>query len=260
MAFIGSTFLFDGVCCDYYGLQLYSFENNTLEEANSGSKLEIIEDRTSRSIFPIYYSCEQKEPLTFELTCGSEIYLDKYDIDLIVSWLTEKNGYKYLEIIQDDLSNVRYRCIIQDVKNIHITGKPVAFKCGIVCDSSYAYGYPTAVTNQVVDSLDIQLFNDSNVKKLIYPTLTIQTNSTKEIKIINQSDSNRETIFSNLPNKDIQILIDNQKQIITADTGDNLYSNFNGNFLRIKDGVNSLKIVGNCTVSICYESLKKVGA
>lgn len=260
MAFNGSTFVFDGIASDYYGLYLYSFEQQSTIDSESGDNAEFIEDRLSRCISPLHYGCVNNKPLEFEMTFGSFDYLDKYDVDIIASWLTEQHGYKYLNIIQDDMQNVRYKCKIKELKNIHINGMPIAFKCKVVSDSPYAYSFPQIKELQVNGTTEITLVNDTNVNRCIYPKMKIvPNNGVTDITILNKSDNNREMKFTSLPSG-IKIDINNEKQIITSNQDVNLYDHFNGQFFRLKQGVNRLSITGSCTIKFICEFLRKVGS
>ena len=73
----------------------------------------------------------------------------------------------------------------------------------------------------------------------------IETVKTSELSIINYSDNRRMTLLTNIPNKDMNISIDNDLQIITSE--DALYApyeNFNFKFLRLVPGMNELIIQG----------------
>lgn len=261
MAFTGNLFLFDGIPSDYYHLILYSFEPSTTEENDSGAKLEIVEDRTSRSCYPIHYGCLKQKPLTFEMVFGSLQPLDKYDVEQIVSWLTEHEDYCELEIIQPDLSAYKYRCLIADLKTIHINGLPIAFRSTVICDSPYAYTYPQEYNFTIENTKTIQLYNESNASHYLYPKMSIKPKEqVKTISLQNHSDGDRICRFDGLSGaKNLEITVDNQRQIITANNKDDLYNLFNGNFFRLAKGMNQLTVSGDCTLQIICEFPKKVG-
>lgn len=261
MSFIADTFVFDGIPCENYGLRLFSFDTAGKEESESGSKISIVEDRTTKSIRPIHYGTVQKDALQFSMTFGSELYLDKYDVDLIVSWLTECNGYKNLDICQADMEYTRYRCIITDLKNIYINEMPVAFKCTVVCDSPYAYTPLITYKKSIISASDMTVQNRSNIIGGCNPMVTLSPSvNTQSISIINLSDNNKETLFTNLPNaENLKIIVDCERKIITSNTNINIYECFNDSFLKLVRGTNKLRITGSCELEITAEYPMKVG-
>lgn len=257
--FVADTFVFNGRSCDEFGLRLYSFESSTTNEFNAGAKIDILEDHIQKSIHPVFYGVDRKDKLEYEMTFGSEVPLDRYDIDLISSWLTECNGYHYLDILQEDMSTFRYWCIISDVKNIDIGNIPFAFKCTVTCDSQFAYMIPQKYKYCVASSANVTIFNKSNISIGCHPSVVITTNGSSEISFTNQSDNNKTTKFTSLPSSGATITIDGERQIITCPDIENIYENFNGSFLNLVRGVNKIVISGACIVEITAEYPMKVG-
>ena len=66
MSFYGSSFSFDGVSCEEYGLMLYDFDNTTQENSKFAS-IDILEDRVYQRPRSLFYGTTYKDPLEFKL-------------------------------------------------------------------------------------------------------------------------------------------------------------------------------------------------
>ena len=125
MSFNARTFIFDGVPCEEYGLMLYYFDNPSTRESSVGTNVDIMETRLNRSTKPIFYGTTMNEPMQFSMTFGSLEPMTKYEVDLVSGWLTGHSEYKWLEIIQDDLADVRYKCFINNLNEVTVPPSPL---------------------------------------------------------------------------------------------------------------------------------------
>ena len=261
MAFYGNYFSFDGVPCSEYGLLIYDLESNNQDDVAFTSSGSVVEDRIARKYKSYYYGYTNDKPLEFNLVFGANTdsinsgkHLDRWDMEAIASWLTGRDGYKWLEIEQPDLEMVRYNCIVSELKPISIGWLPWAFSCKVTCDSPFAYMYPETTTYAVSTSLSPTFLNKSSYNGYYCPKLELVFNGGSSLKIVNSSDSNREFKFTGLPTGSaLTIYIDNENRVITNSLGLNLFPYFNFNFFRLKRGENSLVITGSCTVNIISE-------
>lgn len=215
MSFNARTFIFDGVPCEEYGLMLYNFDNPSTRESNVGTNVDIMETRLNRSTKPIFYGTTMNEPLQFSLTFGSLEPMTKYEVDLVAGWLTGHNEYKWLEIIQDDLVDVRYKCFINNLKETSINGSPVAFTCDVICDSQFAYEYPQTYTYKIDGETTIDFFNRSSHNGYLYPKITISDIQEANFAITNCEDNERSFVINKLPTNGLTVAIDCERQIIT---------------------------------------------
>jgi phage-related protein len=245
---------------------LYSFDDPETQENDAGTNVDISETRIARSVKPIHYGVTANQSMTFSLTFGAEKSLSKYETDLISNWLTGHQDYKWLEILQDDLVNVRYKCLINNLTEISIKGRPTAFSCDVVCDSQFAYEFPTTFSYKVDGGLKSRLFNRSTHNGYIYPTIKLTGISGSSISIINHSNGDREFKIENPPNG-VDIYIDCERQIISTnelelgkDSETNIYKLCNYKFPRLIQGTNELEFSGNFTADITCEFLRKVGS
>lgn len=264
MAFYGCEFSFDGIPCFEYGLMVYDF-GSTSENGKFTSSVKISEDRTAWRHTPLHYGATQNTPLTFSFTFGADTdsmdkkqHLDRWEMEVIASWLTGHDEYKYLEITQPDMEAVRYKCIISNLEYTTYGNLPWAFKCEVTCDSPFAYLYPEKNTFSVADSLTTQVNCRASCKNY-YPNLTINITKGTSFSIINHSDGDREFSFTNIPAVPITIYVDNENEVITNSRDLNLYDCFNFEFFRMVNGYNNLEITGNAIIEMNCEFPINVG-
>lgn len=225
MSFNARTFIFDGVPCEEYGLMLYNFDNPSTRESNVGTNVNIAETRLNRGTKPIFYGTAMNEPMQFSMTFGSLEPMTKYEVDLVAGWLTGHSEYKWLEIIQDDLVDVRYKCFINNLKEVSINGSPIAFTCDVICDSQFAYEYPQTYTYKIDGETTIDFFNRSSHNGYLYPKITISEMQNGNLDIINITDNRRKFTIKNMPLSLANTIdIDCERQIIAVD---NIYENDN---------------------------------
>jgi phage-related protein len=268
VAFYGCSFSFDGISSNEHGLVIYDFGSTNQGDASFSSSISLIEDRIPSRRTPIVYGSSQNDPLEFNLVFGihpDDIDinhpLDRWDVNAISTWLTGVDGYRWLEIDQFDMQNIRFKCIISSLKLITPDMQPWAFSCKVTCDSPFAYTYPTTFTYSVSSSGTYNLYSESSYKGYYNPILEITFKSSAgNCTIKNNSDGGREMKFTSVPSSsNCTLYIDCETEIITASTGLNIYPYFNFKFLRLVRGDNSLTITGNCTVNIICEFPINVG-
>ena len=112
MAFYGSSFIYDGISSEQYGLVLASFDGNKQSEGNIGGELTIHEDRINRRSTGLHYGTTANTPLSFPVVftvCEDNKYLDRFDVAAVAGWLTGHQQYKTLTICQPDFDGIFYR-------------------------------------------------------------------------------------------------------------------------------------------------------
>ena len=93
------------------------------------------------------------------------------------------------------------------------------------------------------------------------PKVELTLSGASSFSIQNDSDGGRISAFTDIPAgfANAVISIDNQNQIITSSTGDNLYPYFNKKFFRLARGDNRLKITGTGKLKILCSFPVNVG-
>lgn len=261
--FTATKFIFDDIPSDTFGLMIYDIKNNTgIQDSELGGAWKMVESRIPSSPFPIVFGAEYDEPLKFSITFGSDAQFDRNYLHEISTWLCKPGQYRFLDILQYDMEDVRYKCFMSNLKLITLENLPLAFTAEVECDCGYAYSYPRKITKTVNSSLALNIWNDSAYHGYLYPILRIKPDTaTSTIQIINKNDNNRMFQFSSLSmNGSDEIYIDNQRQIITCTNGANLYTKFNMKFLRLLRENNELIVNGKCVITIEYSLLRIVGS
>lgn len=268
MAFSGCEIIFDGVPGMKYDLMLYDIGSNRQSDSvNLTSAGKPIEDRISKSPTSLLYGVEDNEPLSFQIVLAASpdrlerrIPYDRFEIEAISSWLTGHQTWKTLKIVQPDLSQTRYRCLITDCKQISYGNLPWAFSCTVTCDSPYAYR-STQESEYVcgVGQTDILLRNRSSYNGLYYPMVEIILQDSRAIEIVNRSNKNFSFKFENLPSPVHKIVVDNQSKVITNDADLNIYGCFNFGYLGLVRGDNNLTVVGPCSLKFICDFPINVG-
>lgn len=269
MAFWGKTFAFNEIACEDFDLMLYDIGNTSQGAGKFASTVSIVEEFIPSRWKPFFYGVKYEDKLELSMVFGvnqrrldKEKYLDRYELETIGAWLTGHDKYMWLEVQQDDLEYVRYRCIVTGLDIVEFGNIPWALKATIVCDSPYGYLYPQEYTYNISGSSQIVFDNESSHNGYYKPVIEISLNSEDDeeaedtggtFSIENVTDNNRKFQFSNVPTAVSTITIDNEKCVITSDSGLNLYPYFNFNFFRLVRGENILKITGNGTLKIKCE-------
>lgn len=256
MSFYGSSFSFDGISCEEYGLMLYDFDTHTQGDSKYATGMQIIEDRLPMRSRSLFYGAYYDAPLEFKLVfgvdedsaaCGTP--LDRQDMEVIGSWLTGHNAYKWLAIDQPDMEGLLYRCIITDLEMIEVAMCKWAFQCNVHCDSPYAYTLPQQIRYEVDGELDAILHSRSSANGFYYPDVSIALSGSDGFRITNVSDGERSTEFSGPLQFGDTIELSGDTGIISARSGLNMYQHFNFVFPRLVRGDNKIKITGRGAVT-----------
>lgn len=268
MSFYGDRFIFDGIPCEEFGLILYDVGSSKQDATGFASDSEFSEDRIARRYDPLFYGVSQNGQLSFSLVFGlnpqminENVSFDRWDFEKIASWLTGRDGYKWLEIGDDAECYYRYRCRISNLKVVQAGIYPQVFTCTVTCDSPFAY-LPTQTYEYQYDGESKLIFhNRSTYNGFYYPKLEIELKGSKAFAIINSSDNNRKFEFNNIPTAyaSATVLVDNQNQVITSSNGDNLYPCFNKRYFRLVRGDNDLLVSGTGVLRIICDFPVNVG-
>lgn len=266
MAFWGRSFIFNDIPCEDYDLMLYDAGNSEQGESKFASGVSVIEETLPTKYRPLFYGVKQEKKLEFPIVFGvnqkrveRKKFLDRYELETIAFWLTGHDRYMWLEIEQDDLEYIRYRCVITELEVVEFGKIPWALKATVVCDSPYAYLYPQTFEYDISGSEVIDFYNESSHNGYFMPQVEIELANGGSFSIINQSDNNREFLFKDVPASVKKIAVDNDHCIITNDQEINVYPYFNFHFLRLDKGLNQLRVTGNGKLRITCEFPVNVG-
>ncbi len=263
--FRARTFTFAGIPSAMYGLYCCDIGSAKHSDNRFGNVANIQEQRISGRIRPLHYGVNYNEdPLEFTLIFGRDDPIDRYDMQMIARWLTGYQHYQWLTIDQPDMEDVLFRCLIRELTPISVGWFQYALEARVICDCAYGYSYPFVQEYAVNGVEQVLLRNYSTARELLRPKMMIQVDtSCDSFSVVNQSNNNRETMFSGLPaNKPMTFQIDNENGIIQETTGSipNPYRYFNLHFFEMVDGDNYLTITGKGVVAFTGRYLYNVGA
>lgn len=260
MSFYANTFIFDGVSCDHYGLELYNLDSASQSAGAVGGPVSISETRTASRCDGFYYGDITNEPLTFNLVFGiEEDWLSRFDIEIVAGWLIRRGPYRWLHVCQDDMVDVKYRCKITELTPVEAFGLPRAYNARVVCDCPYAYKIALPVIVESSGTATYQYHNGSNVDYPYYPLLTISVpEGTTDISIENDVFGKPFTL-SGLSGSAQEITVDCKNLILTSSINEDLYPKCNLEFPAFYRGDNNLTISGACTITIPREWYVNVG-
>lgn len=259
MSFHAKNFLYDSIISSDYGLTITSMESNT----NDGAAVELYTQQIYRRPKAYLYGVQQTPALSIPVRINVQDNISANEASKIAGWLFGRMNYKKLQILQPDMQYVYYNCILPKYEIERYGNLIRGFYSTIVCDSPFAWEFPTTKTFTypsgylINDTLKIN--NDSANDDYMYPTITFTMNSFGgNLSIINTSDSNREFLFSGLSANEV-ITIDNDIQTITSSTGNNRLSYFNYKWMRLSPRMNTLTLSGNISsISFTYQLARKI--
>ena len=264
MSFYGSSFSFDGKSCEEFGLMLYDFGNTTQGNSKFAS-VNILEDRVYQRPRSLFYGSTYKDPLEFKLVFGAnedrathQAPFDRCEVSSIASWLTDQSMYKWLEIHQEDMEGIRYRCIISDLEVLEVGMQKWAFQCTVHCDSPYAYTYPQKMRYAVNGTLSVRLFSPSTANVLFTPTVEIALNQSSDFTIENITTGQ---IFSiaGFPQTSDTITVHGASGVITSSSNLNVYPYCNFKWPNLYKGYNIIKLTGVGDVVFTCEFPMNIG-
>ena len=271
MAFNGHSFTFDNRSCRDFGLIIYDFGSNAQNDSQFVTR-DAFEDRRVNDYKPLYYGSSMNKPLEFNLVFGvnldmisKNIPMDRWDLEAIATWLTGPDGYRELTITQGDLSLVRYKCMITQLRQITVGWSPWAMACNVRCDSPYGYLPVQTFTYDVYPGDTGELYNRSSHIGHYLPKIKIRnledSTSGRTVSIKNHSDGNRELRLGiEIPSSVTTVTIDQQRGIIQSNCSrTNLYDHYNFNTCRLVRGNNKLEFSGRFTVDFVCEFPVNVG-
>jgi len=265
MSFYGLEFIYNDISSINYGLYISKIDGNGVDEASIGSEIELITKKILRNPVEFLYGVEQTPVLEFDIEFTSQNPLYAADRNVISAWLFGQQNRAKLQILQCDLQDIYFNCLLTSSQVTYVGNLAYGFKAHVICDSPFAWEYPKIITKTFSGSAivneGITVYNLSADNYYTYPTVSFTTSAIGNYcTIVNTTDNNRSFSFTGLLANET-ITVDCNKQIITTNSGLKRVSNFSLGWLRFIRGVNLLTIQGGITnYSITYPVARKVGA
>ena len=248
MSFYGSTFVYNDLSSDQFGLRIGELDGGGVNDLMGSNSLEIVEQKIYRRSTPFFYGSTAAPKLSFEVSAYSEQDLDGDMLAEIQRAYFSTRVYKQFKIMQSDISDTYFNALLLDPKITKIgnVGKGITFT--VSCDSPFAWHYPKITTwsfaGADIDESKTFLNNSDDSGAYLYPSLTITMNTTGgNATITNSDDGNRVFQFTGLSANEV-IIMDCSRQTLSSSTGLKRLGLFNKKFLRLVPGINHLRIQG----------------
>ena len=268
-----TEFTYDGIPSSQYELKIASFNSdNTQEVQYLSPAITAVKSKKSKRFFYAGVSYENLPTYTFSVlkdTQGDENFITDQERREILGWLMDRKGFKDLLIHQPDRYQYIYRCIFSDVQIIYRNGYCVGFTLTATFDSPYCY-FERLSRKMTSDGADYVTYTVDNTYSDLWddytypiikfkPTGLIDTD--KLIRVYNETDDvdgiRNFTFTGTSGDLNAEIVVDNEFKTIEG-TGVDL-NNFNKNWLRLRHGVNILKVKINGTFEVSVRTYMKMG-
>ena len=262
MSFYGSSFSYDNIPSELYGLRISSIDSQAVNESMGSSDVEIMNKKIYRRATPYFYGSTPSPVLSFEMSAYSAQEIDAEFFQLIQKAYFSSRSFKKLQIFQYDMQDVYFNCILKSPKIVRIGNLLTGIKFEVVCDSPFAWRFPKVTnytyTSSVVNDNVIYNNTTDDTGNYTFPSLIITMNNIGgDLSITNSDDNNRIFSFTGLSPNEI-LTIDCSLQTISSSTGLKRLSNFNKNFFRLLPKVNHLHIAGSITsIAMTVQTIAK---
>lgn len=261
-----SDFIFDGKALSDFGYMVI-FEETEEDITVSNMKFSNIKGAKSDISQQVSYNYDDNYSTTFTIIkslCGgvddNEGYLTNDEVEELTRWLSRKK-YKWFRFIDDkDDDEIWYEA--QFAINKEYIGDG-CFGLKLTLNTSAPFGFTREinVNPRVVNgSFSVPVLSDE--EGYIYPNVIITLQEAGDLSLVNTAEL-RETSLKNCTSGEtITFYGQNVNQISSTVTHD-YAQDFNYNFPRFYteygDNTNQFNINLNCTVSLSYRGIRKVG-
>lgn len=253
--FSATHFTYDGVYSGIYGLRIASFDSDNVENSSVYSP----EITTSKAPAAKTFFCAGatvKTAPTFSFTVLCEGFINTEDRREIMKWLRGDGHFKKLQFHQADLEPYFYMGVFSEIEPVYFRNNNVGFNLTVTLNSEYARAEDIVVKTTLAagETKEIILNNESDTNGYIYPTVDYknsgETSGTLTVK--NASDNERVTKLTGVESGESIELNGELRMFTTSTAKAGRFSIFNGNWLRLKQGKNSLSVTGEGDLTIRF--------
>lgn len=248
MSFYGSSFSFNGISSEQFGLRIAELDAGGVNEMMGSASLEIKEDKIYRRPTPFFYGVTPSPKLSFPVSAFSEDTIDADIYSKIQKAYFSSKNYKRFQIVQNDLMDIYFDALLLDPKVTKVGNETKGISFIVSCSSPFAWHFPKTrsytYAGAVIDENIIFNNESDDAESYLYPNLTIIMNSSGgDVTITNSDDGSRVFEFTSL-SADENIIVDCYRQTIKSSTGLRRINNFNKKYLRFVNGLNHLRVQG----------------
>lgn len=191
------------------------------------------------------------------------------EVRIVLKWLTSKDTTALLETYYDDSNVVSWASIggFVDLQTHKLANnRTIAITATWDSISPFAFSDLYTVTKTITSTNNKITINiDTDDNKPVYPRVTIQTNG-NDIKFINThtdffdvSKSYNSLVVTNNTSGENVVVDGANKLLYSSNTKRIFGDDFNWVWLELHDGKNEITIEGNCTVTLEWREVRKVG-
>ena len=258
--FNATYFTYDGVYSGAYGLQIASFDSETVEDTSVfAPTLNIVKSARSRRF--LHNGIEYDDAPEYTFSIISQEAIPDGERREILTWLVGRNDFKKLQMHQPELEDYYYNCVFTNVDMIYVRGRCHGFTVTAKFDSIFAYGKPKVIRITGTGSAQtVKIINNSDIPDdYVYPIVSFTMTQEGNVSIVNTSEVvTSEFKFTGVRNTET-ITVDNELKIIESTIGGDRLSLFNKNWLRLQHGVNVLQITFKGTMTITVPTYAMIG-
>lgn len=257
MTITDCKFIYADVSSDVYDVYMCQIGSNVDTDSNDEAS-NLITSTTPYIDNWHLHGKNKSEPLKFNITIAQKDgnYIDSYKERELKKWLC-KNKYNWLQVMQDDLYDIQYNCILVNPQKVNVARMSAGLRFNVICNSDKAW---TGLRNKLYTSInsfnfDFNLSTDYD-DYILYPTLIIKPTLNGDISIKNNVTNKVLTIKDCVSTE--TIIIDNNYNIITSDKRI-LLDKWNKQYFNLIEGINNITLIGNFTMEMQYRLPVRVG-
>ena len=253
--FVCRNFSYNGIDgSDMYGLMLVRTDNGMIEQKLGIARKTVTETVKNKS--KVYSYGFEDSVMTFTAEFAKEDAWTFAERVAVSKWLFEDT---YCDFVSEDFDLV-YKCVAVGDPYFYTNGLNGYLKVEFECDAPFAYSPSSTsafdLSSNPSGGTIINVYNNSNVPNYYFYNPEIEftlVGANTSFKSTNLSDSNRVFQFTSLTALET-VYVNNETQKIYSALSDTRLNNLTDKrFLRLKYGLNRLKIEGTCTVNLRYQ-------
>lgn len=261
MAFKGTSFIFNDIPSDYFGLIIADFSKGNMTSTSAGNEIKLSSQTIKGNPRQFIYGVDSYEPLIYNMTIVSEEEVPRDKVSIIENWLFGQICYKKLQIIQDDMYGVYYNCRLTNAEIVTIGNVVHGWKFKVECDAPWAWQEePEYSIERINGEYTFQYFNESQFNENTYPKITFTVVDTCNFEIFSDKYPNKTMILNNLIVNE-NITIDGENQQLYSSNNIQLLDRWNKKWFRLVPESNTITIRGNIKdFKMSHQVARKVGA
>lgn len=232
-----TDFLFDNQRASDFGCMICSFDGGA--ETASGGEIEYNVVKAPNRDKYTFYGVKEISVIKWKFSicknpCKNDnLRFNQYEESMIAKWLMKTDGYKTFQFDQEGYEDIFYKVIIYIVPH-QIFGETVGFDLEVTSNCNYGFTDTIIKKANISHSTPLILNIHSDLNTYIFPYVKI-INGMGDFYIKNNSDRlQKATELENVVN---EIVIDSDTDMVYGIQKPN---DFNWNFLRLVDGINTI--------------------